>query len=112
MRVQVSQVVGCLLVDSKALKAGLAPVVAASQADVRGVLAGLARTACRAALDRLAARNAALTVRPNDLDGFMAFQATLAEQAAGKAAALAQVDQARPCIHVACCFSLAASQSL
>lgn len=93
---QVSQVVGCLLIDSKTLKAGLMPVVAGTQADVRVVLAGLARTACRAALDALAARNDALAKRPPDLDGFMAYQSMHAVQSAERGAALAAVDQARP----------------
>lgn len=87
------QVVGCLMVDSKVLKARLAPVVSDTAADIKEVLTGIARVECRKVAEALAERNAVLMERPDDLDGFMAYQVVHAEQTRQRQAALAQVER-------------------
>jgi len=84
------------MVDSKVLKARLSPVVSDTAADIKEVLTGIARVECRKVAEALAERNAVLTERPEDLDGFMAYQIAHAEQSRQRQAALAQVERVRP----------------
>lgn len=85
------------MVDSKVLKARLAPVVSDTAVDIKEVLTGIARVECRKVVDVLAERNAVLAERPEELDGFMAYQVAHAEQTRQRQAALAQVERVCLC---------------
>jgi hypothetical protein len=63
-----------------------------AQEDLKEVLAGIARSACRSALEMLTQRVAALDARPSGLDGYMEYGHVVAAQAAAKADALAAAD--------------------
>ncbi len=69
-RMRSGQVVGCLFVDSKRLKAELEPVTAAAQDGIKRLLADLARERCRSAVDAFTQRVRLLEARPGALDKF------------------------------------------
>jgi hypothetical protein len=77
------------------LKTRLAPVVTDTASDIKDVLTVIARVECRRVGEELVERNAELTARPDDLDGFMAYRAAHAAQFAQRMDALAQVERVR-----------------
>ena len=48
-RMKISQVVGCLLVESKVLKSQLVPVIARTTDDIKALLLEMARAKCKQA---------------------------------------------------------------
>lgn len=86
---------GCLLIDSKVLKTRLAPVVTDTASDIKDVLTIIARNECLRVAEELQKRNAVLTARPEDLDGFMAYRVAHTEQFTERQAALLQMEKVR-----------------
>lgn len=89
------QVAGCLLIDSKVLKTRLAPVVTDTASDIKDVLTIIARNECLNVAEELQKRNAVLTARPEELDGFMAYRVAHSEQFTERQAALSQMEKVR-----------------
>lgn len=87
------QVAGCLLIDSKVLKTRLAPVVTDTASDIKDVLTIIARNECLKVAEELQKRNAVLTARPEDLEGFMAYRISHSEQFTERQAALSQMEK-------------------
>lgn len=81
---QISNVIGCLYVDSKTLRNQLIPITQSTLDSVKTMLLGMARESCVTILTELQGYCKKLNERPEDLDEFMAYQVFHARQAADK----------------------------
>lgn len=70
--------------------------------DIKDVLTVIARSECLKVAEELQKRNAVLTARPEDLDGFMAYRVAHSEQFTERQAALSQMEKVQPDFRLSC----------
>ncbi|KAG2451278.1 hypothetical protein HYH02_003884 [Chlamydomonas schloesseri] len=92
-RMKISNVVGCLYVDSKSLRNDLMPITLTTLEKIKGLLLSMARDTCLSVLEDVNTRIALLQARPTALNEFMAYQVMHAKQVESKKAVLASVAQ-------------------
>jgi dynein heavy chain, axonemal len=75
-KMKISNVVGCLYVDSKSLRNDLIPVTTNTLDRIKLLLLAMARDSCLTCLEDTRARTTLLQARPTQLDEFMSYQAS------------------------------------
>eukprot|EP00201_Polytomella_parva_P020499 CAMPEP_0175042260 /NCGR_PEP_ID=MMETSP0052_2-20121109/2450_1 /TAXON_ID=51329 ORGANISM="Polytomella parva, Strain SAG 63-3" /NCGR_SAMPLE_ID=MMETSP0052_2 /ASSEMBLY_ACC=CAM_ASM_000194 /LENGTH=3805 /DNA_ID=CAMNT_0016305023 /DNA_START=33 /DNA_END=11446 /DNA_ORIENTATION=+ len=94
-RMKISNLVGCLYVDSKSLRNDLMPITLQTLDKIKLLLLTMARDTCLNVLEDVQSRISLLQARPTSLDEFMAYQVMHSRQVDSKKtvlAAAAQVD--------------------
>eukprot|EP00798_Chlamydomonas_sp_ICE-L_P012760 gene12760-16011_t len=92
-RMKISNVVGCLLVDSKALRNDLMPVTLNTLDKIKLLLLNMSRDTCLKVLEDIQRRVSLLQGRPAQLDEFMAYQVMHSEQVEQKKATVSAAAQ-------------------
>ncbi|KAJ9534885.1 hypothetical protein QJQ45_029552, partial [Haematococcus lacustris] len=92
-RMKISNVVGCLYIDSKSLRNDLLPITSSTLDRIKLLLLNMSRDTCLQVLEDTHSRIALLQARPVMLDEFMTYQVMHAQQVEAKKAVLAAASQ-------------------